>query len=238
MNSNRIDKKATDKPNKKNSLIKLLCTCIVVFSIAACEEDDEVIVVKDYGLKIFTADYNYSDGSYKDQVYFSFTDSLVFSTSSDSDDWIQFYLYPDAEGYNDTSNVEGWDLVFTNYTTAIDNNGTPYEHAVTGVLINIKENIEVGFIEYTEYDDNDSIANAFVDLSLSDIDTITYTNDIDAIGYDWKSYGHSSGIYAVSTNYFYFVKLDEENIYKLRFTSFYGSSTDERMATIQYQLMQ
>lgn len=219
-------------------LITICTIAILAFSISSCDDEDEKIVVKDYGLKTFSADYNYSSGTYYDQVYFSFADSLIATATYDTDDWTQFYLIPDSAATNYTSDVEGWDLVFTNYTANLGTEAEPFAHSVTGVLINTETEIEVGFFEYTEYDDSDSIASAFVDISLSDIDTISFSTDADAIGYDWKTYTHSSGTYTVSTNYFYFVKLDDDTIYKLRFTIFYGESTSERIATIQYQLLQ
>lgn len=217
-------------------LLKYFFVAMVVFSFASCDDDDEQIDVKDYGLKTFSADYNYSNKTYMDQVYFSFSDSLLGTATQETDDWTTFYLISDSSQYNVTSDyVSDWDLVFSNYTILL--NGY-YVHSVTGVLINSEENIKVGSMEYTDSEDEDAISSAFTGLSISDIDTISYSSDVDAIGYSWKSLDHTTYVYSVNTNYFYFLKLDEETYYKLRFISFYGASTDERIATIQYQLMQ
>ncbi len=220
----------------------VILIAILLFSISSCEVEDELIIVTvselDYDLKTFSADYNYQDGTYYNQVYFSFTDSIIDTATYDTDEWTQFNLVANSDEYNDTSSVLGWDLLFTNYTANLGTEESPYAYKVTGVLINITNNVEVGTMEYTEYTESDSITAAFVNLSLSDIDTITYSSDCDAIGYNWKTYTHSSGIYTLNKNYFYFVKIDEETIYKLHFISFYGSSTDDRVAKIQYQLMQ
>lgn len=236
--------KQTLKTNSIKTTLKCLIFAMLTFAFASCDDDDEQMIVKDYGLKTFSANYNYDsnneDQAYQDQVYFSFTaeDSLVATYTYGEDGWTNFNIISTSDDYKITSDVEGWDLVFTNYTTAMNSGGTIVEHAVTGALINTKESIEVGFMEYTDYSNTDSISSAFVSLTLDDIDTISYSTDVDAIGYDWKTFNHSNYQYTANSNYFYFVKLDDETYYKLRFTGFYGSSSDERIATIQYQLMQ
>lgn len=81
------------------------------------------------------------------------------------------------------------------------------------------------------------LSAAFAALSLSDISGVSYSSDVDAIGYDWKTLDWSTFQYVVSDNWFYILEKGE-NTYKLRFTSFYGNSTDERVMKIEYQLMQ
>lgn len=222
------------------TLYKYLFIAMLAFTFASCDDDDEAIEVKDYNVKTFSADYNYTDESYMDQVYFSFTteDSLVATYTNGTTGWTDFNIYSGSDSYNITTDVEGWDLVFTNYTANLGTTDSPYEHAVTGVLINTSENIEVASMEYTDSENSDTISTAFVALSLSDVSSLEYSADIDAIGYGWKTHDHSTHKYTVNPNYFYIVKLDSETYYKLRFISFYGSSTSERIATIQYQLMQ
>lgn len=216
----------------------LLMTMAISLAFVSCDDDDDIVEVKDYDLKTFSANYNYTDGSYLDQIYFSFTDSLIAKATYDTDDWTQFYLIPDSAATNYTSDIQGWDVVFTNYTTNLGTDTEPFAHNVTGALINIEEGIEVAFMEYMEYDNTDSISKAFVNLSLADVGSLDYSTESDAIGYTWKSLDHTTFTFTVSTNYFYIVKLNEEDYYKLRFVSFYGSTTSERIATIEYQLMQ
>ncbi len=221
------------------NLFKILSISLLVLSFTSCEDDEEAVEVKDYGLKTFSADYNYTESTYMDQVFFSFSDSLLGTASQDEDDWTQFYLIPDSSATNYTSDfIDDWDLVFTNYTANLGTDDSPFAYNVTGILINQEKSIEVGSFEYTDSEDDDDISTAFTDLSLSDIDTLSYLTDVDAIGYDWKSLDRTTYTYTVNTNYWYIVKLDDETYYKLRIISFYGETTDERIATIQYQLMQ
>ncbi len=218
---------------------------LLIGVMVSCDDDDEPIAVKDYNLKTFSADYNYDpeaahgEVNYKNQVYFNLSTGENVSTEVyGTDGWTHFYLIEDSAATNFTSDVQDWDIVFTNYTTNLGTDDAPIPYGVTGVLINIEEGIEVASYIYEDSEDSNDISEAFVNLSLADVQGIDYSDDIDAIGHEWKTYDFDSKVYILSSNHFYIVKVDDENYYKVRFTSFYGESTDERIATIQYQLMQ
>ena len=98
-----------------------------------------------------------------------------------------------------------WDITFTKYISPVQ--AMPYP--VTGVLTN--NNIEV------------AKATGVTDpLTYFDYSNHNFNNEINSIGYDWKSY---QGSFVVDANRCYFIKDNNENIWRLVFNSFDGMST-------------
>ncbi len=210
----------------------------------ACD-DDEVVEVKDYGLKSYEANLAYDsetphgEVAYKQQVFLAFdSETPVAIGTYGTDTWTDFFLVTDTSAYNVTTDVTGWDLALTYYTEALEDAGETVPYGVAGVLINTENNIEVGKIEYTDSEEETAISEAFANLTLADISSVSYSSEINAIGYDWKSFSLAEMMYTVNSNWFYIVRLANDDVYKLRFTSFYGASTSERVIKFEYQLMQ
>lgn len=105
-----------------------------------------------------------------------------------------------------------WDLLFTRYETTLDNNGVPYPYPVLGVLQNsgvevaVADNIDPNTVDVQDYQ------NDFRDDSLA------------IIGYDWKNYDFQAG-WTVDLDRVYFVRSAENQLWKLRFIDFQGSSS-------------
>lgn len=107
---------------------------------------------------------------------------------------------------------EAFDIQFTQYTTLLfTDQGIPYPYLVTGVLLN-----------------RDAVAAA-VD-SVYDYSTITrdqalsldVSRSLDVIGYDWKYYNFSTGLYTIHPNLCYVIRSVSGTWYKLRFVGFYS----------------
>ena len=98
-----------------------------------------------------------------------------------------------------------WDITFTKYISPVQ--AMPYP--VTGVLTN--NNIEVAKAT--------GVTNP---LTYFDYSNHNFNNEINSIGYDWKSY---QGSFVVDANRCYFIKDNNENIWRLVFNSFDGMST-------------
>lgn len=98
-----------------------------------------------------------------------------------------------------------WDLLFTKY---IDNS---IQYNVTGV----KQNIGVQVIE----EDN------VLDLSVETYLETEFSDDITTIGSDWKDFDMGTFQYVLDADRIYFVKDQNDKVYKLVFTGFEGSST-------------
>ncbi len=98
-----------------------------------------------------------------------------------------------------------WDLLFTQYIAS----GLPYPYnTVTGVLHNV--GVEVAEVH--------PVNNPETDMSF---ETAAYSEDINTIGYDWKTY---SGSYIIADSLVYFVKDKDGDYWRLIMTGFTGSS--------------
>ncbi len=122
--------------------------------------------------------------------------------------------------FNDNSilNIEppknDWDLVFTQYTHLfVDNIETP-AYLVTGVLINYLNNVMVA---------KDTV-NSFDEITVDIINTYSFSNSQDAIGYNWKEYNFQSQAYTVNTDIIYILKDVSDRYFKIRFIDFYNES--------------
>jgi hypothetical protein len=104
-----------------------------------------------------------------------------------------------------------YDLCFTQYTHVFTD--PPYPYSVNGVLINSYQ---------TE------VAEAFkVDFNSIDYTyatTLSYSNDQDVIGYDWKSFNLQDNTYNIATTQNYLIRDAANNLFKLRFIDFYDEN--------------
>lgn len=107
--------------------------------------------------------------------------------------------------------LSNWDLLFTTYITAIQAGPTKVAYPVSGILH--REGVEVAEA-YPVPDPS----------SYSDYTAHAFAHEINTIGYDWKSF---AGTWTLQDSLVYFVKLENGNIWKLRFTAFGGSSTGD-----------
>ena len=101
--------------------------------------------------------------------------------------------------------LSDWDITFTKYITPVQ--AMPYP--VTGVLCNVG-------IEVAEAD------NIFNPISYTDYTAHNFEQEINIIGYDWKTF---QGSYVLDADRCFFIRDYEQNIWRLVFTSFDGSST-------------
>ncbi len=210
----------------------------------ACEKE-EAVEVKDYGMKTVEADLMYDKDTphgeinYKQQSFLKIgQDDVVAEFESDNEAWTAFNVVEGEDDYNVDTDVKGWDLYLGYHIGNAGSVEEPVAYSVTGVLINTEEGIMVAETTYNDSENADDIAQAFADLSLEDVSGLEYKSDIDVIGHDWKSFDLTSYTYKVDMHRFFIVKMKNNDVYKLRFTSFYGSSTDQRVIKFEYQLMQ
>ena len=119
-------------------------------------------------------------------------------------------------------NKENWDLLFTQYTHIFQNPFMPY--LVTGVIIN-RNNTLVSI-------DN---VNNYEEINSSNIDSYVFNNEIDFIGYDWKTYDFNSGNYLVDQNSNFIIKTNVGFYYKLHFIDFYDNAGLKGSPKFEYQ---
>lgn len=99
-----------------------------------------------------------------------------------------------------------WDLCFTQFSVEI-----PIPYMVTGVLTN----------RYQTETALDSLT-AFESIDLAFAQQAEFSESLDVIGYEWKSYDLEAGVYQVDISKNYIVKTSEDFYYKLRFVDFYN----------------
>lgn len=108
--------------------------------------------------------------------------------------------------------LEGFDLSFMRYVTPLDDGeGNILDYNVTGV-------ISGPGVEVAEFENVDPAEVAFE--SLPD----TFATELDAIGYDWKVFDFQAG-WIIRDSLAYVVKTPDNQLYKLVFVDFEGSST-------------
>lgn len=123
---------------------------------------------------------------------------------------------------------ENWDVVFTQYQTILftsDGIATPY--AVRGVLLNPGQ-LQVATYTISQDDANaeSEIQQVFLNIPSTLADTLTFSNNWDAIGYNWKNVtideASNTATYTTNTRKVFMIKDNSGNLYKLHFTSFYN----------------
>lgn len=100
-----------------------------------------------------------------------------------------------------------WDITFTQYIEFI-----PSAYLVTGILHN--KNIE-----------SVKVQPVLDPANYNDWQSQTFSTDINTVGYNWKSFNMGTFQWEFSDSTVYFVKDRDDNIWKLIFTGFGGSST-------------
>jgi hypothetical protein len=120
---------------------------------------------------------------------------------------------------------DNWDLLFTQYTTLLYTDlGEPYPYLVTGVLVN-RNGVEVAM---------DS-TSSFESIDAAKANLMTYSNALDAIGYEWKYYDFELGTYTVDYKKNYLIRTTVGYLFKLRFVGFYNSAGEKGYPVIEYQ---
>ena len=119
-----------------------------------------------------------------------------------------YYSIDQNTSINREPNSSDWDITFTKYISPVQ--GLAY--GVTGVLSNY--GIEVAQA------DNVPDPNTYTDYTQH-----TMMTEMNAIGYDWKTFSMSTFSYSIEPNRCYFVKDYNDKIWRIVFNSFEGSST-------------
>ncbi len=102
-----------------------------------------------------------------------------------------------------------WDMVFGKYVDyAADPSGNEVPYSVTGIRTN--SSVAVAKVP------NGAISDIVPDIS-------EFSSHINAIGYNWKSF--TGGAWALDTTTAYYVKNQQNKIYKIVFKSFGGNTT-------------
>ena len=118
-----------------------------------------------------------------------------------------YYAFASESFIDREPDTASWDILFTKYM-GIQPNGTPYP--VVGVLNNI-----------------DVYANEFYPVApdFTDYASMPFDSTKSPIGWEWKTFDMNTFTWTTADSTAFFVHTRKDNIYKLVFTKFEGSTT-------------
>lgn len=153
---------------------------------------------------------NLASGTYN-FTYSNLDNTSSFSSSLTKSDFASrnfgyFNLTSNSSVDQEPSNEE-WDIVFTKYTTEL---APGVFYGVTGVLSNI-------------YSPTQALSG--VPVNSATYTSGTFSNEINTIGYNWKTFDMGTFSYLMEDSLCYFVETFEGNVWKIWFTKFEGSAT-------------
>ncbi|OFZ09689.1 MAG: hypothetical protein A3D92_12350 [Bacteroidetes bacterium RIFCSPHIGHO2_02_FULL_44_7] len=117
-----------------------------------------------------------------------------------------------------------WDLEFTQYTHLFTNPAEPY--LVTGVLLNRFTTTATRITN-----------KPFEEITYADVVDLSYSNQLDYIGYTWKTFDYANQIYAVDPTICYIIHTSAGFYYKLHFIDFYNDLGVKGYPTFEVQLL-
>ncbi len=117
-------------------------------------------------------------------------------------------------------NKNDWHFLFTQYTDYdITDEGDTIPYLVRGVLIN-QTNTAIARLDGVDFET----------ITKTDAEILAYNSNKNAIGYNWKAFSLTTGIYEVLPNVVYIIKEVSGNYYKLRFVDFYNDAGEKGYA--------
>ncbi|MBI3235467.1 MAG: hypothetical protein HYZ42_15755, partial [Bacteroidetes bacterium] len=75
----------------------------------------------------------------------------------------------------------------------------------------------------------------YENINLSHAKSLTYYNEQDVIGYNWKTYDAASGKYTTRKHVNYIIKSKNGLYYKLRFIDFYNNKGEKGYPKFEFQ---
>lgn len=102
------------------------------------------------------------------------------------------------------------------------------DYLVRGVLVNKTNSIEIAEVSNIDYDA----------VTLSDIVNFEFKQNIDQIGFDWKTYDIDAGIYITDQTKLYIVKYTNGLIYKLKFIDYHNEQGKKGYPVLSYALVE
>ena len=147
--------------------------------------------------------YTFKYATWKGTAWVGETTTTISNTTNPDHRYNYYSLQNDEEVVAEPAE-SAWDMVFRKYVTDV---GGGMMYAVTGTLHN--PNVTVAQNEEPTGGPNPNGLN--------------YSEEINTIGYDWKTFNGTN--YDVNTDMAYYIKYDDNTVYRLAFESFDGSST-------------
>jgi len=176
-----------------------LVTGTVVFVLKYTDGSFKKFICEQYG-----AGYSIKYASWNGTSWGEDVTAEILNANNENNNYNYYSLQNNEEVVAEPAATD-WDIVFRQYVTNV---GGGLMYPVTGVLQG--DNVEVAQV-----------------VAESDTTDLTYTIDINTIGYDWKSLNYNTEAFDVDSAIHYYVKDVDGNIFKLYFTKFGGTETGD-----------
>lgn len=151
------------------------------------------------------------------------TTPLLFSIPKNQEtSWTYFSFNNSGEIKSIAPKKNQWDLCFTSYTHVFDTH-TPY--LVTGVLLNphaVSAQVH---------------AHPFESVSFATTLTKPFSEQLNIIGYDWKTFDFDLSIYTIDTARTFVVKTTSGKLIKLKFIDFYDQNGVKGAPTLEIEAL-
>ena len=177
----------------------------IVFVLQYDDGSYRKMIIEDY----FGA-YTFKYATWGGSTWSSDTTATVANTSNPDNRYNYYSLQNNQELIAEPSE-DNWDFVFRKYTSFINPPGQNY--VVSGALHN--PNVTVAQNQET---------------SDADPNGLDYLEEINTIGYDWKSF---TGTWNIDSDQKYYVKYENNTVYRMYFTDFGGSASGDLSFVLQ-----
>ena len=177
----------------------------IVFVLQYDDGSYRKMIIEDY----FGA-YTFKYATWGGSTWSSDTTATVANTSNPDNRYNYYSLQNNQELIAEPSE-DNWDFVFRKYTSFINPPGQNY--VVSGALHN--PNVAVAQNQET---------------SDADPNGLDYLEEINTIGYDWKSF---TGTWNIDSDQKYYVKYENNTVYRMYFTDFGGSASGDLSFVLQ-----
>ncbi len=140
------------------------------------------------------------------------------------------YSYYNLNTFHTITDVEpakdSWDILFTRYGYTFYDQTPALPYIVTGVLSNPVTKV---------FSDSSAL---FYDIEADIMVGKTFSTDRDIIGFNWKQYDFDLGVFNVRQDYNFIIRTQHNEVYKMRFLSFYDDHGVKGSPTFEYRLIQ
>jgi hypothetical protein len=190
---------------------------VYILNLGTDEDNNELGLIK---IKLI------EDGEDIKIQYANLTDNNIKEVTLSKDlDYNYVYISFDRDGqvWPEPKKTE-YDIVFRQYVYYFAPEDLDY--LVVGAVINPYK------VSVAKINDKD-----FTDIELADTNNYELTNDFDGIGFDWKEFILSDGIYKVYADKNFLIKTTEGFFYKMHFTNYYSNSGETGFPTMEFKLL-
>ncbi|MFA8301064.1 MAG: HmuY family protein [Hyphomicrobiales bacterium] len=149
-----------------------------------------------------------------------------FQIPKDEDVSFVHFSFEDSGQVIPAPNKNTYQLFFTQYSASLENGDQYLDYLVRGALIN-RDGISVAFTRDISFDA----------LTLEQAKNLKYSENIDGIGYDWKTFDLTSSNYTIHPDYIYVIRTKEGVYFKLHFTSYYNAQGQKGFPEFAFEIL-